>query len=60
MREKILKLIGLIEHELEAFYEANRLGDDEKKDVQDLREAAEWLKQNLDYIIADAEYGERL
>jgi len=51
MREKILKLIGLIEHELYLF---------EKEDKQDIRTAAVWLKQNLDYIIADAEYDERL
>jgi|GEM_PF-6149721 len=60
MREKILKLIGLVEHELETVYETNRLDSDDKIDIQDLREAAEWLKQNLDYIIADAEYDARL
>ena len=60
MREKILKLIGLVEHELETVYETNCLDSDDKKDRQDLREAAEWLKENLNCIIADAEYDARL
>ncbi len=60
MREKILKLVGLAKYELEIFYDGNRLGPCEAEDMQDIREAVEWLKRNLDYIIADAEYDERL
>ena len=60
MYEKILKLIGVVEYELYTFYWINRLDEEEQQDAKDLEEAARWLTENLDYIIADAEFDKRL
>jgi len=60
MSEKILKLIGLGEYELETFYAVNRLDEEEECDRKDLEEAVRWLTDNLDHIIADAEWDGRL
>lgn len=60
LRGQLEKLIGLAEFELETFYETNKLGEEEEQNKNDIRQAVEWLKANMDFIIADAEFDGRV
>ena len=61
LRGQLENLMGLAEFGLETFYEANKLGEQEKEqNKNEIRQAVEWLKANMDFIIADAEFDGRV
>ncbi len=59
MEQKILKLIGFVERKIERISEDSP-EDEGARDRKDIQDAARWLKKNLNFIIADAEWDHRL
>jgi len=60
MEEKILSLRGVIENDRASICRHGKRDDDEKQGEEDLKEAAEWLREYLRYRNAVAEYDGRL
>ena len=60
LQKRLEMLIGFAQHEIESFHEARRLDEEGLKDKNDIRAAVEWLKANMNFIIADAEFDGRI
>ena len=63
LRQKLEAVLGCVEADLECFWETsrfiNRADNDERSHAQDIRLGHDWLRTNLDHIIADAEMDQR-